>query len=130
MKAFGTGTNPMKTYMWAATASAAALLAVSALAAGNPFGAWGYDLSARDAKVKPGDDFFVHANGAWLARTPIPSDQPSVSAARDVFDLTQTQLRTMIDESAAKASTPTARQIGGLYKSFMDEKAVEALDAK
>ena len=39
-------------------------------------------------------------------------------------------MRTLIEASAASAGAPTARQIGNLYKSFMDEARVEALDAK
>ena len=110
----------------------AALLALSAGggSAQQNFGPWGVDLTARDQKVKPGDDFFEYANGGWLARTPIPADQASASAGRDIFNLTQDQLRALIETSAANATTPTAAQIGGLYKSFMDEAAVEALDAK
>ena len=111
----------------------AALLALCAGGDGSAqqnFGPWGVDLTARDQKVKPGDDFFEYANGGWLARTPIPPDQASASAGRDIFNLTQEQLRALIETSAAKPTTPTAAQIGGLYKSFMDEAAVEALDAK
>ena len=111
----------------------AALLALCAGGDGSAqqnFGPWGVDLTARDQKVKPGDDFFDYANGGWLARTPIPPVQASASAGRDIFNLTQEQLRALIETSAAKPTTPTAAQIGGLYKSFMDEAAVEALDAK
>jgi putative endopeptidase len=94
------------------------------------FGSWGVDLTARDLAVKPGDDFFAYANGSWLARTEIPADQASASTGRDIFNLTQEQLRELIEASAAKATTPTASQVGGLYKSFMDDAAVDALDAK
>ena len=34
----------------------------------DPFAPWGFDLSARDLSVKPGDDFFHYANGDWLKR--------------------------------------------------------------
>jgi putative endopeptidase len=124
-------TAPLVTVL--ASISVAALLsarAVSQEPARQTFGAWGVDLKSRDARVKAGDDFFAHANGGWLAAHEIPSDQPSTSAGRDVFNLTQDQLRALIEASAANPVTPTATQIGGLYKSFMDEAAVEALDAK
>ena len=39
-------------------------------------------------------------------------------------------MRTLIEASAASAGTPAARQIGNLYKSFMDDARVETLDAK
>jgi putative endopeptidase len=97
---------------------------------GKAFGSWGVDLTSRDLRTPAGDDFFAYANGSWLAKTEIPSDQPSTSAGRDVFNLTQDQLRELIEASAAKATTPTGAQIGGLYKSFMDEAGVEAADVK
>ncbi len=94
------------------------------------FGKWGIDLTSRDQRIKPGDDFFAYANGSYLARTEIPPDQASTGTGRDVFNLTQDQLRALIEASAATAATPTAAQIGNLYQSFMNEGAVEALDAK
>jgi putative endopeptidase len=97
---------------------------------GKAFGAWGFDLTSRDLRTRAGDDFFNYANGSWLARTEIPSDQSSTSAGRDVFNLTQDQLRELIEASASKPLTPTAAQIGGLYTSFMDEAGVESADAK
>src|SRR5262249_19729425 len=62
--------------------------------------------------------------------TEIPADQPSTGAGRDVFNLTQEELRTLIEASAANPSDATAAQIGGLYKSFMDEAGIEATDTK
>ena len=45
--------------------------------AGKPqYGAWGFDAAGEDTSVKPGDDFFRYANGAWLDRTQIPADKP------------------------------------------------------
>ena len=85
---------------------------------------WGVDLTARDTSVRPGNDFDAYASGAWLARTTIPDDQGSAGVGYDVYNLSQEQLRTLID-----AAPPTG-QIGGLYKSFMNEAQVEALDAK
>ena len=40
-------------------------------------GAFGLDLSARDLSVKPGDDFFEYANGAWDKSFTIPADKAS-----------------------------------------------------
>jgi predicted metalloendopeptidase len=32
-----------------------------------------------DRSVKPGDNFFEYANGAWVQRTEIPPDRPGVT---------------------------------------------------
>lgn len=88
------------------------------------FGTWGVDLGARDTSVKPGDDFDKYANGGWFARTEIPADQASAGVDYDVYNLTQRQLGHLVTDA------PATSQVGGLYKSFMDEARVDALGAK
>src|SRR4051812_130580 len=41
--------------------------AISAFAApaAPQIGRWGFDLGGMDRSVRPGDNFFVYANGAW-----------------------------------------------------------------
>lgn len=85
------------------------------------FGAWGFDLSAVDASVQPGDDFDRYASGAWYARTEIPADQSSAGASWDLYKVTEGQLRAIILEA------PPSSQIGALFASFMDQKKVDAL---
>ena len=100
------------------------------IAAPLHFGTWGVDLSARDPKVAPGDDFFQYAQGTWYAAAVIPPDQDSTGASGyTVINHTQDQLRAIIEAAAKDPKTPTAAQIGGLYSAFMDEAKIEALDA-
>jgi putative endopeptidase len=118
----------------AASAAAIALAAGPAPAApaAQPvkYGAWGVDLAARDAAVKPGDSFFDYANGAWYKYAQIPADQPMVGTGMDLVNRTQDQLRAIVDGPAAGASTEAGRKVRGLYQSFMDEARLEQLDAK
>lgn len=47
---------------------------------GKPFyEPFGLDLSALDQHTRPQDDFYQHANGAWIARTTSPADQDQVA---------------------------------------------------
>jgi len=69
--------------------------------------------------VKPGDDFEKYASGKWLARTQIAPDKPEVSSFYDLFDLSQEQLKDLITKA------PADSKYGALYKSMMDEAAVE-----
>jgi len=85
---------------------------------------WGVDLSGRDTSIKPGDDFDLYVNGGWNKRTEIPGDQPEAGVFYDVYNLSQKQLRAVIE--TAPKTTPT----GAMYASFMDEARVDALDAK
>jgi len=88
------------------------------------FGKWGVDLTGMDRSVNPGDDFDRFVNGTWAAKTEIPADQPSAGVAFDVFNLSQEQIRAIIENA------PATTQLGGMYKSFMNEAAVETLDDK
>ena len=121
----------MRMFLLAAVSAIALSTTVStipAFAADPPakamYGDWGVDLTAGDKSVKPGADFDKYANGAWAARTKIPDDQASAGAGYDVYNRSQDQLRTLIE--TAEPST----QIGALYKSFIDEAKVEAVDDK
>jgi putative endopeptidase len=88
------------------------------------YGAWGVDLAAMDKTVKPGEDFDQYVNGGWKKKTEIPADQPSTGVGFDVFNRSQAQIRTLIEQAA-----PTTA-LGGMYRSFMDEAAVETRDDK
>jgi len=81
-----------------------------------------------DPAVKPGNDFFRYCNGAWLARTEIPADRPSVSMFATLADKSSQRVRGLIDKAvAANAPAGTNTQkIADLYKSFMDEAGIEA----
>jgi putative endopeptidase len=99
---------------------------------GTAFGTWGFDASGINQAVKPGDDFFDYANGAWFEKTAIPSDKTSYGPFDQLFDKSQAQLREIIEaDAAAKAPAGSnAVKVGALYNAFMDEKRIEALDAK
>jgi len=88
------------------------------------FGTWGVDLTAMDRSVNPADDFDRYVNGAWADKTQIPADQASSGVSYDVFNLTQEQIRALIENA------PATSQLGGMYQSFMNESVVEKLDDK
>ena len=96
---------------------------------GPAIGTWGFDTTAMDRSVKPGDDFDRYANGAWQDRTTIADDQSKVSMFTQVNDRVQKQLLTLLEESAAdrNAKPGSNRQIlGDWYASYIDESAIEA----
>ena len=57
-------------------APAAAPVAAAPLPSSD-FGPWGLDLTARDPSVRPGADFYMFANGHWIATNVIPPDRAS-----------------------------------------------------
>jgi putative endopeptidase len=93
----------------------------------------GLDMSAMDSSVNPGDDFFQHCNGAWIARAIIPPDRPYVSEAQMMRERTEAQLRTLIEGAAAQAShAPDSLEgkVGAFYTSFMNEQRLETLGVR
>lgn len=85
------------------------------------FGQWGYDRTAMDTAIRPGDDFDMYASGAWKARTEIPSDQSSAGVGWDIYKVTEGQLRRIISGAGPDS------QLGALYGSFMDTGQIETL---
>jgi len=80
-----------------------------------------------DHTIKPGDDFYLYANGAWLNRTVLPPDRVAMGSFSIVADKTDKQVAAIID-AAAKANAATGtnqRMIADLYHAYMDEAAIE-----
>jgi putative endopeptidase len=86
------------------------------------YGAWGFDLSGMDTSAKPGDDFYKFANGAWDAKTVIPSDRVRYGNFDKLAELSEARTKAIIEGAAAdKAATGEKAKIGAAYRSFMDE---------
>ena len=91
-------------------------------------GDFGLDLTAGKPEVRPGDDFFAHANGKWYDTFQIPADRASFGVFNELDELSKTRVRGIIEQAAASqpsAGSP-AQKIGDFYASFMDEAAIEA----
>ncbi|MBS0438115.1 MAG: M13 family peptidase, partial [Proteobacteria bacterium] len=87
----------------------------------------GIDLSAIDHGVKPGDDFFAYANGAWVKTATIPPDRSNTGTFFEVFEKAEKQTSDLIKN--AGASNPAAgsndRKIADYYAAYMDDAAIE-----
>ena len=94
------------------------------------FGTWGVDLEGMDRSVRPGDDFFRFANGRWADATAIPADRTTFGVSALLRDLSERQVRAIVDEwagDAGLAATSDEAKVAALYRSFMDEATVERL---
>lgn len=92
------------------------------------FGAWGFDLSAMDRGVRPGDDFNRYASGTWLARTQIPADKAILSLRVQQSDAITAQLRDLLQAAAAHPDLATLEgKAGAFYASFMDQDRIRDL---
>ncbi|MFZ5749012.1 MAG: M13 family metallopeptidase [Pseudomonadota bacterium] len=112
-----------------AAALALAVPALSAMTDGGPrFGTFGIDLTARNLEVKPGDDFWSYANGAWDARTSIPADRSSAGVSVVLVDEAEVNVRAILDDMAKNPGKYGAigKQVGDFYASWMDTAGIEA----
>ena len=92
------------------------------------FGRFGLDLTSQKQGVKPGDDFWTYANGAWDARTEIAPDRPSAGVAVTVVEEAEVNVRGILDEMGKNPGQygASGRQIGDFYASWMDVEGIEA----
>ena len=82
----------------------------------------GIDLTAIDQNVRAQDDFFRHVNGAWLTHTEIPADKSRYGLFNVLYDNTQDNLKTLIQESAdiQAENGSNAQKLGDMYRSYMN----------
>jgi len=88
----------------------------------------GIVVANMDPSVRPGDDFFLFANGNWIKNTEIPADRSSIGVFSTLADLSNKRTAGLIEE-AAKSNSPAGsgqRKIADLYNSYMDEAGIEA----
>nr|WP_314543166.1 M13 family metallopeptidase [uncultured Massilia sp.] len=116
----------------------AALIALSVPAAraappdGPVYGSFGIDLSARALNTRPGTDFWTHANGGWTATVSIDARSETAGVSLDMRNKLEADVRDIVDDMAAHRDHDGAdqdgagRQIGALYRSWMDEAGIEA----
>src|SRR3954470_11988616 len=112
-----------------ATASLAAFAIPTAGNAAKPvLGTWGYDQSAMNSSVKPGDDFWAYVNGNWANRTEIPADRASVGSFVNLAEGSERDVRQIAEGFAnAPQRDLLGQQIGDYYSSYLDEARIENL---
>jgi putative endopeptidase len=112
-------------------ASATVALAAPALAQTKPvYGSWGYQPSAMDRSVKPGDDFWAFVNGSWDKSTQIASDRTSAGPFVKLADAAERDVHAIVDNYArAPSGDLSGQQIGSFYASYMDDAKINTLGA-
>ncbi len=87
----------------------------------------GLDPNNFDAEVAACENFYQHANGAWLSNNPVPGDR-SVWGLFDELQERSRRVQREILEAAAEADAAPGtvrRQLGDFYASGMDETVIE-----
>lgn len=86
------------------------------------YGTYGFDTAGMNKGVKPGDNFYLYADEAWLKANPVPADKSNYGMFTVLDDLSKERTKTILD--AAKGDTTS--KVGNAYASYLDEAGVEA----
>jgi putative endopeptidase len=83
----------------------------------------GVVLADIDRSIKPGDDFYLYANGKWQARMEIPADRTGISSFSILADVVNARIASIIVDAAKSnaAAKTDQRRIADFYHSYMDE---------
>jgi predicted metalloendopeptidase len=89
----------------------------------------GFNPANMDASVKPCQDFFEYAVGAWAKRTTIPAEYDRYGVDQEIDARTHQILREIMEAAAATKAAPgsEAQKVGDFYASGMDEASIERL---
>ena len=102
--------------------------AVPAAAPAAQIAPWGLDLGARDAAVKPGDDFYRYAEGHWLDSQQIPADRSRWGSFEELSERSHEQVRAIVEALPAGAPAGSvAQKVGDYYRSYLDTATIERL---
>lgn len=86
------------------------------------------DPANMDKNVRPGDNFFLYANGAWLKTNPIPATETRWGSFNELQENNYKALHSLL-EAAAKNTKAAAgskeQKVGDYYRSGMDSMAIE-----
>ena len=83
-------------------------------------------LAACGQAVRPGDDFFAYANGAWLKATAIPAGKERWGARNEIAEIVRQRITTLFDAAASQPLGSTARKVADFHSAYLNESAIEA----
>ncbi len=89
------------------------------------------DSANMNFSIKPGDNFYLYANGNWIKKTPIPGSKTQWSSTDALAEESSQALKGLL-ESAAKTAgnNELMKRVGDFYASAMDSLAIEKLGYK
>lgn len=85
------------------------------------------DRSNMDLSVKPGDNFFLYANGGWLKKNPVPASKTRWGSFDVLREESSKRMQNLLEDAVKNSGRDKLTQmIGDFYKSGMDSAAIEA----
>ncbi len=87
----------------------------------------GLDAAGMDLTVRPGDDFFRYANGAWVRNTTIPADRSSYGSFNIAAERASAAVNAVVHDATTAPAGTDLRRAGDFYTAFRDTAAIGAL---
>ena len=87
------------------------------------------DKKNMDLAVRPGDDFFRYANGAWVRDLAMPADKSEYDAFDQVREQNRARLHDLFEALAAASAVKgtAAQKVGDFYAVAMEAAKIETL---
>jgi len=84
------------------------------------------DPANMDLSVKPGDNFYLYANGAWIKNTPIPSSKTRWGSFDMLSEESSFALKQLLEDAAKRPGTNSLmKRVGDFFASGMDSITIE-----
>lgn len=84
------------------------------------------DPANMDLSVKPGDNFYLYANGTWVKKNVVPASKTRWGSFDELAEESSKRLQVLLQDAATNAPKDTRMQkIGDFYTSGMDSASIE-----
>lgn len=85
------------------------------------------DKANMDQSVKPGDNFYLYANGTWIKKNPVPASKTRWGSFDMLREESLQRLQILLKDAASHTSSNRLNQmVGDYYTSAMDSAGIEA----
>lgn len=87
-----------------------------------------FDPESMNLSVKPGDDFYEYAEGAWIKNHPVPAEKSRYGEFAIVEDRNYDRVKGIVESAANNTSAPEGsleQKIGKFYSVGMDNATLE-----